>query len=763
MSPVLFDFPPFTRLITRGTLLYDVFQNRSCDTDVRSDLPAGFPLGARLAKQPPGGAPPFGASQNLFYILHPTYSGLEPGGSGPDLFSTFEGGALGVLRCCGHDKGKVEKFMVFEYMSVNFDFKAVPKNAKKEKPLQNPPVGVAADLKAADCLVKVAARWNGTPIDFSIGSPETARGRWRYLVTRSLRTSGTSPVPFEVRINIFGTRRASQGGQNGNWTLADMDVVPLSEFPTSFTAAHELGHAMSLPDEYLNTDNEPSGFLPNLGERGRSPGQPFGFDRKGMMVSGQELVRAHSFWHIPLFAREQGYFTDAAKITVEHGPVKLTTELTPRRQNRMQFPVAQALNVDVPLAFGTGFCDQFVYVMGADEVGAGVLGGSSIANPYDGFVCVRVKMDWSFDSTTDLDDMLDMMRRADAIVTSRFNVKQHLVARGTFQGRPVRLRYLFCPRYNLHTFPTAGSAKDIYSRRHRSGAREEGQAHLRSGRRRQRDRARCARAHSRDGQQGHARRHTVRVVHRAAGRDPRGRVPVVALRQRLRPGVCAAARAQQRLDLGPGRLQDPHRSDPERDHRREAVVRMRPAPYFRTLVGSSVLAACAAAPQPAGAMHVASACEAESAHICGAGDLPRVTSREWAEAEVGRFVERAVTGTVAVAVDPGTHAVKLLPRCRLPGAYTEVRTRPGSGRLWATNRVLLLPGEVDRVACAEATHAVVAFARAAAGATGAVSFSGVLVPLPCPPATDDGLARGCVGAGSLVQRASPAPGPSSRR
>src|SRR6185436_14023039 len=135
---------------------------------------------------------------------------------------------------------------------------------------------------------------------------------------------------------------------------------------------------------------------------------------------------------------------------------------TPRSQNRMQFPVAQALNIDVPLAFGTGFCDQFVYVMGADEVGAGVLGGSSSANPYDGFVCIRIKMDWHFDSTTDMDDMAGMLRRADAIVTSRFKVQQHLVARGSFQGRPVRLRYLFCPRYNLHTFPASGSAKDLY-------------------------------------------------------------------------------------------------------------------------------------------------------------------------------------------------------------------------------------------------------------------------------------------------------------
>lgn len=168
---------------------------------------------------------------------------------------------------------------------------------------------------------------------------------------------------------------------------------------------------------------------------------------------------------------------------------------------------------------------------------------------------------------------------------------------------------------------------------------------------------------------------------------------------------------------------------------------MRWGSCFRALVGGSVLAACATPPARG---HVASACEQESARVCGAGDLPRVTSREWTEVEVRRFVERAATGTTAVAVDARKHAVKLVSGCRLPGAYTEVRTQPSGGRLWATNRVLLFPGEVDRVACAEATHAVIAFARAA---TGAVSFSGVLMPLPCPTITDDSPARGCVARG----------------
>jgi hypothetical protein len=149
---------------------------------------------------------------------------------------------------------------------------------------------------------------------------------------------------------------------------------------------------------------------------------------------------------------------------IEHGAAKLTTDITPRQKNRVQFPVDQVLNVDLAPArsLGTGFCDQFVYVMGADEVGGGVLGGSSPGNPFDGFICVRVKMEWHFDNTTDLDDMSSMLARTHGLVTARFNVAQHLVARGTFKDQAVRLRYLFCPRYVLHTFPSDGANKDKY-------------------------------------------------------------------------------------------------------------------------------------------------------------------------------------------------------------------------------------------------------------------------------------------------------------
>ena len=139
-----------------------------------------------------------------------------------------------------------------------------------------------------------------------------------------------------------------------------------------------------------------------------------------------------------------------------------------------------------------------------------------------------------------------------------------------------------------------------------------------------------------------------------------------------------------------------------------------------------------------------SACDAESAHICTAGKLPRVTSHEWTVAEVQSFMTSAAIGTVAIAVDKKTRAARLVTSCRLPGSYTEARTKPGQGRLWATNRVVLLPGEVDRAACVSATHLVAAFARAS---NGAVTFSAILVPLPCPSVTEEAPASGCIAEG----------------
>ena len=120
-----------------------------------------------------------------------------------------------------------------------------------------------------------------------------------------------------------------------------------------------------------------------------------------------------------------------------------------------------------------------------------------------------------------------------------------------------------------------------------------------------------------------------------------------------------------------------------------------------------------------------SLCDQEAATTCGAGHLPRVTDRDWSPAEIAHFRARAEHGTVAVAYTSGKP--RLVPDCALDGKYTEVQGQPGSGRLWASNRVLLLPEEATGAGCAHATHLAATFAIRG------TSFAALLVPLPGSP------------------------------
>lgn len=131
-------------------------------------------------------------------------------------------------------------------------------------------------------------------------------------------------------------------------------------------------------------------------------------------------------------------------------------------------------------------------------------------------------------------------------------------------------------------------------------------------------------------------------------------------------------------------------------------------------------------------------CDLAPTADCGAGQLPRLADKSWTAEEQQRFFARASEGPVAIERD-GDRA-RLLERCKLPGGYTEVAGDAGSGRFWATNRVLLRADEIS-AECRSATHVVAAFARTAA------AFGAVLVPLPCPPTSEAAPARGCLGQG----------------
>ncbi len=131
---------------------------------------------------------------------------------------------------------------------------------------------------------------------------------------------------------------------------------------------------------------------------------------------------------------------------------------------------------------------------------------------------------------------------------------------------------------------------------------------------------------------------------------------------------------------------------------------------------------------------------------CGAGHLPRITEKSFAEGGVATFFAGAAKGTVALAWD-GTKA-RVIDGCHLDGRYVEAMGK-GTWRFRATNRVLFRTDEIAGE-CRTATHIVAAYVAAPGAPSSRATLSqmsGILVPLPCPPATDPEPAPGCIAHG----------------
>jgi hypothetical protein len=177
----------------------------------------------------------------------------------------------------------------------------------------------------------------------------------------------------------------------------------------------------------------------------------------------------------------------------------------------------------------------------------------------------------------------------------------------------------------------------------------------------------------------------------------------------------------------------------------------------RTSAGVLVILVCACAaspkaPSPATATATTQApvvATAEREKECGAGRLPRVTETTFGDGTLQGFLASAERGTVAVTWD-GQHAT-VVEECRLDGQYAQARGIEDRGRFWATNRVLFRVDEVT-TACKTATHILAAFATGSRPIREKENRSparagGVLVPLPCPSASDSKPSTGCIASG----------------
>ncbi|HLT39579.1 MAG TPA: hypothetical protein VK034_25015, partial [Enhygromyxa sp.] len=191
----------------------------------------------------------------------------------------------------------------------------------------------------------------------------------------------------------------------------------------------------------------------------RSPGCPYSFDEGGMMNTPKLSPRAYDMWHLALWMAEAKHsFAGTTNIAVRHGPYRYAPPVTAPDQSRALFPVIRRLN----RAIGTsgGLCDLFGYALGVDGYTAGEGGiGGSLANPWDLIIVCRVKLALTLraDEHRSYNGGVSLLRRLERLLLRIFNRERPLAARGTFEGRQVRARILFSPRFIVRTYPSGTS------------------------------------------------------------------------------------------------------------------------------------------------------------------------------------------------------------------------------------------------------------------------------------------------------------------
>ena len=269
-----------------------------------------------------------------------------------------------MLRCCGSTSARTEVLMTLQVFRVFFDFfptEAPPRGARSLLGKKEAAIIAKHGLRLqAQALDRAAARRSGTegrnppanlldpvtgtlvetppprstmPPTSSFGRSETHICQHRYLFQRHDTGSPEPTTPSELHIKLWGDIRSSMAGSGpSNWAY---DRFAAHEERS--TVAHELGHALGLPDEYGETRNEASLAGVTFVDEFVPEGRPYMFDvhdqddafegvegkalgqrqEHSSMMTHSGVVRARQFRAVAAWARDAGALPECVSIRTE--------------------------------------------------------------------------------------------------------------------------------------------------------------------------------------------------------------------------------------------------------------------------------------------------------------------------------------------------------------------------------------------------------------------------------------------------------------
>ena len=300
-----------------------------------------------------------------------------------------------------------------------------------------------------DGVANVALRWNGVEGDKNKGSVTLTPANGGPLSIKVIWFVQGFPHPLsatfnnaeaQYRMDVWKTGRAFTNSTKGTGQIRQDENKPDGD--GGFTLAHEMGHADSLADEYLERSFDASYFAP--GYREYIPGGPYFADEgtSGGMMRDNVEVRNRHFWHSAEWLRS----IDNTEFVVEYDGFKysLPHHQSSPQQTFVTSPFKAAQNVR---SGAGGFYDCWLYCFSHDKYSDTILN----KGPFDGFLSVNVRIKCTFSDSkgvavTNHNSLTDGVSKIFNAVRERLNGK--FVASGSVGGVTFkRIRLSFFPRF----------------------------------------------------------------------------------------------------------------------------------------------------------------------------------------------------------------------------------------------------------------------------------------------------------------------------
>ncbi len=376
MGGYISEYPDWTRLVVLHGGLFDVFDRRvqSPMLKLYGQRAAVDWLGALGRSQYQVARAAGCTVQSQFRQQYPDCSSALPVGAQDFAADRWAGGAtknvgisdVALLRHCGLDDD-TERAVMFQYVTFELDFEDDFEDDEDGE--EDDDFTVKQGTYARTAIDQSIARWAGPDDAYNPGRPriiKTSGGPAMEVDTMWFCQSHPDHSRYQITVKLERRRTHMTDAGTGDWGMGDHAAGD----DGSHAAAHELGHAMSLPDEYSENATKCSyGLLPVCSNG--IFGDPYRGDTTAMM-KGNRHVRARYYWHLAEWLHTEGL----GDFRIEHDGRRY--QLPHQTNNQIG---ALRTFVNWPLSAwsynpGAGpTCDVYVYALGNDAFTRGLIDG----------------------------------------------------------------------------------------------------------------------------------------------------------------------------------------------------------------------------------------------------------------------------------------------------------------------------------------------------------------------------------------------------